>query len=64
MDTMSIARTAVAPSTTPTAPKGATVEELERAPAAVGSTARDVIAILQALHAAGALEADSMPAWR
>jgi flagellar P-ring protein precursor FlgI len=38
--------------------QGATVEELVRALAAVGSNPRDVIAILQALHAAGALEAD------
>jgi flagellar P-ring protein precursor FlgI len=38
--------------------QGATVEELVRALAAIGSTARDVIAILQALSAAGALEAD------
>ena len=37
---------------------GATVEELVRALAAIGSTARDVIAILQNLKAAGALEAD------
>jgi flagellar P-ring protein precursor FlgI len=34
------------------------VEELVRALAAIGSTARDVIAILQNLKAAGALEAD------
>jgi flagellar P-ring protein precursor FlgI len=38
--------------------QGATVEELVRALAAIGSTARDVIAILQSLRAAGALEAD------
>jgi flagellar P-ring protein precursor FlgI len=38
--------------------QGATVEELVRALAAIGSTPRDVIAILQALRAAGALEAD------
>jgi len=37
---------------------GATVEELVRALAAIGASARDVIAILQGLHAAGALEAD------
>jgi flagellar P-ring protein precursor FlgI len=37
---------------------GATVEELVRALAAIGSTARDVVAILQNLKAAGALEAD------
>jgi len=38
--------------------QGATVEELVRALAAIGSTPRDVIAILQALREAGALEAD------
>jgi flagellar P-ring protein FlgI len=38
--------------------RGATVEELVRALGAIGSTPRDVIAILQSLHAAGALEAD------
>jgi len=38
--------------------KGATVEELVRALGAIGSTPRDVIAILQSLRAAGALEAD------
>jgi flagellar P-ring protein FlgI len=38
--------------------KGATVEELVRALSAIGSTPRDVIAILQNLRAAGALEAD------
>jgi flagellar P-ring protein precursor FlgI len=38
--------------------KGATVEELVRALGAIGSTPRDVIAILQSLHAAGALEAE------
>jgi flagellar P-ring protein precursor FlgI len=37
---------------------GATVEELVQALTAIGSTARDVIAILQSLRAAGALEAD------
>jgi flagellar P-ring protein FlgI len=37
---------------------GATVEELVRALAAIGSTPRDVIAILQNLRAAGALEAE------
>jgi flagellar P-ring protein FlgI len=37
--------------------QGATVEELVRALAAIGSTPRDVIAILQNLRAAGALEA-------
>ncbi|MDE3164489.1 MAG: flagellar basal body P-ring protein FlgI [Acidobacteriota bacterium] len=38
--------------------RGATVEELVRALAAIGSTPRDVIAILQNLRAAGALDAD------
>lgn len=37
---------------------GATVEELVHALGAIGSTPRDVIAILQSLRAAGALEAD------
>jgi flagellar P-ring protein precursor FlgI len=37
--------------------QGATVEDLVRALAAIGSTPRDVIAILQSLRAAGALEA-------
>jgi flagellar P-ring protein precursor FlgI len=38
--------------------EGATVEELVRALASIGSTTRDVVAILEALKAAGALEAD------
>src|SRR5450759_5111656 len=38
--------------------QGATVEELVRALAYIGSTPRDVIAILQNLRAAGALEAE------
>jgi flagellar P-ring protein precursor FlgI len=38
--------------------QGATVEELVRALASTGSTPRDVIAILQNLRAAGALEAE------
>jgi len=38
--------------------QGATVEELVRALAAIGSTPRDVIAILQNLKSCGALEAD------
>lgn len=38
--------------------EGATVEELVRALAAIGSTPRDMIAILQNLRAAGALEAE------
>jgi len=37
---------------------GATVEDLVRGLAAIGSTPRDVIAILQNLRRAGALEAD------
>jgi flagellar P-ring protein precursor FlgI len=37
---------------------GATVEDLVRALSAIGSTPRDIIAILQSLHAAGALEAE------
>jgi flagellar P-ring protein precursor FlgI len=37
---------------------GATVEELVRALTSIGSTSRDIIAILQALSAAGALEAE------
>ena len=38
--------------------EGATVEQLANGLQAIGATARDVIAILQALKAAGALEAD------
>ena len=38
--------------------QGATIEELVRALAAIGSTPRDVIAILQNLRSAGAMEAD------
>jgi flagellar P-ring protein precursor FlgI len=38
--------------------QGATVEELVRALAAIGSTPRDVISILQNLRAAGALQAE------
>jgi flagellar P-ring protein FlgI len=38
--------------------EGATVEELVRALTAIGATPRDIIAILQALRAAGALESD------
>jgi flagellar P-ring protein precursor FlgI len=37
---------------------GATVDDLVRALTAIGSTARDIIAILQSLRSAGALEAD------
>jgi len=39
-------------------PQGATVEELVRGLNAIGSTARDVIVILQNLRAAGALDAE------
>ncbi len=38
--------------------EGATVEDLVRALSAIGSTPRDIIAILQTLRSAGALEAD------
>jgi flagellar P-ring protein FlgI len=38
--------------------EGATVEDLVRALGAIGSTPRDIIAILQSLRAAGALEAE------
>jgi flagellar P-ring protein precursor FlgI len=38
--------------------QGATIEELVRALTAIGSSARDIIAILQNLRAAGALDAD------
>lgn len=38
--------------------QGATVEDLVKALTAIGSTARDIIAILQELKAAGALEAE------
>lgn len=38
--------------------QGATVEELVKSLASIGSTTRDVIAILQSLKAAGALEAE------
>jgi len=38
--------------------EGATVEQLVKALTAIGSTARDIIAILQNLRAAGALQAD------
>ncbi len=58
----------VAPETTVTAKddksknlvlkEGATVEELVKALASIGSTTRDVIAILESLRAAGALDAD------
>jgi flagellar P-ring protein precursor FlgI len=38
--------------------KGATVEELVRALQAIGSTSRDIVAILQAMRSAGALDAE------
>lgn len=38
--------------------EGATVEDLARALTALGATARDIVAILQALKAAGALDAE------
>jgi flagellar P-ring protein precursor FlgI len=38
--------------------KGATVDDLVKALTAIGSTARDIIAVLQNLRAAGALEAE------
>ena len=38
--------------------EGATVEELVRALTLIGSTPRDVVAILQSLRASGALEAE------
>ena len=38
--------------------QGATVEELVKAVLSIGSTPRDIIAILQSLKVAGALEAD------
>ncbi len=38
--------------------EGATVEELVKSLAAIGSTTRDVIAILESLRAAGALDAE------
>lgn len=43
---------------TATLGEGATVEELIRALTAIGSTPRDIIAIMQSIAAAGALEAD------
>lgn len=65
---MSSAPAAVVPETTVTAKdektrnvslkNGATVDELVKALAAIGSTTRDVIAILENLRAAGALDAD------
>jgi flagellar P-ring protein precursor FlgI len=65
---LSNGKTTVVPQTTTSAKEekaknvilkqGATVEELVRALTAIGSTARDIIAILENLRAAGALEAD------
>jgi flagellar P-ring protein precursor FlgI len=65
---MSSGTTEVVPQTTTTAKEekarnivlkqGATVEELVRALTAIGSTPRDVIAILQSLRSAGVLEAE------
>jgi flagellar P-ring protein precursor FlgI len=65
---LSAGQTAVTPAVTVTATEataknivlqqGASVEELVRALTAIGSTARDIIAILQNLKAAGALEAE------
>ncbi|MBI1358339.1 MAG: flagellar basal body P-ring protein FlgI [Acidobacteria bacterium] len=43
---------------TATLPEGATVEELIRALTTIGSTPRDIIAIMQSIAAAGALEAE------
>ena len=67
-DPLSNGKTQVIPKTTASAKEdtarnvilrqGATVEELVRALTAIGSTARDIIAILENLRAAGALEAD------
>jgi len=65
---LSQGQTTVVPNTTVTAKEekarnvvlkeGATVEELVRALTAIGSTPRDVIAILQSLRAAGALDGE------
>jgi flagellar P-ring protein FlgI len=65
---LSTGKTEVVPQTTTSAKEekarnvilkqGATVEELVRALTAIGSTARDIIAILENLRAAGALEAE------
>ena len=67
-NTLAQGTTEVVPQTTTTAKEekarsvmlkqGATVEDLVRALAAIGSTPRDVIAILQNLRSAGALDAD------
>jgi flagellar P-ring protein precursor FlgI len=65
---LSAGQTAVTPAVTVTAAdavaknivlqQGASVEELVRALTAIGATARDIIAILKNLKAAGALEAE------
>ena len=65
---LSAGQTTVVPATTVAAKQdrtrnvvlkdGATVEELVLALSSIGSSARDIIAILQALRAAGALEAE------
>ena len=65
---LSPGQTTVTPQTTVTAKEekarnillkqGASIEELVRALTAIGSTPRDIIAILQSLKAAGALEAE------
>ena len=65
---VSSGQTTITPQTTVTAKEekarnivlkeGASVEELVRALTAIGSTPRDIIAILQSLKAAGALEAE------
>lgn len=65
---LSQGQTAVVPNTTVTAKEekarnvvlkdGATVEELVRALTSIGSTPRDIIAILQSLRAAGALDGE------
>ena len=67
-EALSSGQTTITPQTTVTAKEekarnillkqGASVEELVRALTAIGSTARDIIAILQNLKAAGALEAE------
>ena len=41
-----------------TIPRGATIEQLAKALTSIGATARDIIAILQSLKAAGALDAE------
>jgi flagellar P-ring protein precursor FlgI len=65
---LSSGKTAVTPQTTTDAKseiaknivlqKGSTVEELARALQAIGSTARDIVAVLQSLRSAGALDAE------